>query len=267
MGFAEVNGVRLAYQSTGNGEPVLLIMGSGARGRVWHADHVPALVDAGYSVVTFDHRGVPPSDVPPGPYRLEDLVADTGGLIEHLGLAPCRVAGVSMGSFIAQELMLVRPDLVWSAVLMATKARSDAARRAHSRASRALLQSGARLPPSYQAVNLAFQALSPETLNDDRLATQWLDMFEHFPVDPDVATAHQALDEFPDRRQALAAIDRPCLVLAFADDLVIPPHLGREVADAIPGCAYVELKGCGHFGYLERPDEVSRTLIEFFRRV
>jgi pimeloyl-ACP methyl ester carboxylesterase len=56
----------------------------------------------------------------------------------------------------------------------------------------------------------------------------------------------------------------PTLVVAFADDVMIPPPLSREVAAAIPGARYAEVPGAGHFGYLERPDEVNRLLLEFF---
>jgi pimeloyl-ACP methyl ester carboxylesterase len=40
--------------------------------------------------------------------------------------------------------------------------------------------------------------------------------------------------------------------------------LAREVAEAIPGATYEEIDGCGHFGYLERPAEVNKLLLNFF---
>ncbi|WP_445181923.1 alpha/beta fold hydrolase [Pseudonocardia sp. Cha107L01] len=53
-------------------------------------------------------------------------------------------------------------------------------------------------------------------------------------------------------------------MVAFADDVMIPPYLSCEVADVIPGARYAEVPAAGHFGYLERPDEVNRLLLEFF---
>jgi pimeloyl-ACP methyl ester carboxylesterase len=55
----------------------------------------------------------------------------------------------------------------------------------------------------------------------------------------------------------------PCRVIGFSDDLMCPPHLCAEMADAIPDCDYVEIASCGHLGYLERPDEVNSAIIEF----
>src|ERR1700758_3596838 len=104
MPYVFTNGIRLAYERSGRGERGLLIMGSSAGGRAWTMHQTPALAQAGYQAITFDNRGIPPSDVPPGRYSLADMVADTKGLIEALDAAPCRLVGVSMGALIAQEL-------------------------------------------------------------------------------------------------------------------------------------------------------------------
>src|ERR1022692_2439663 len=66
-----------------------------------------------------------------------------------------------------------------------------------------------------------------------------------------------------DRAAALKAIDRPCLVVGFSEDTLTPPAQCRETAEAIPGCRYLEIPACGHFGFLEQPDEVNRALVEF----
>ena len=110
----------LAYDDQGTGEPVLFIAGRGGAGRTWHLYQVPAFVKAGYRVITFDNRGVGATANADG-FTTESMVADTAVLIESLGIGPVRIVGVSMGSFIAQELMVARPDLVSRAVLMATR--------------------------------------------------------------------------------------------------------------------------------------------------
>src|SRR4051812_6350428 len=157
MPYAFTNGIRLVYDRWGRGERVLMIMGSGAGGRVWTLHQAPALALAGYQAVTFDHRGIAPSDTPPGTYALADMVADTKGLIEALGAAPCRIVGYSLGAMIAQELAIRHPDLVRCAVLIATKSRSDPARDLYTRAHQSLARSGITLPRDYEAAMLAFQ--------------------------------------------------------------------------------------------------------------
>jgi pimeloyl-ACP methyl ester carboxylesterase len=265
MPLVSVNGIRMSYERSGRGTSVLLIMGSAAAGRVWTMYQTPALERAGYECVTFDHRGVPPTDVPPGRYAFADMVADVKGLIEACGLGPCRIVGTSLGAMIAQELAVAHPELVHSAVLLGTRARSDALRTAYDLANQQLAESGTRLPAGYEAVVSALQMLSPATWNDEVSIARWLDLFEL--SSPSGVGAGQVWAEPPgDRRAALGRVAAPCRVIAFEDDMVTPPHLCAEVADAIPDCDLVRIPAAGHLGYLERPDEVNTAIVEFLDR-
>jgi pimeloyl-ACP methyl ester carboxylesterase len=263
MPYVTSNGVRLAYQRSGTGEPVLLIMGSGAAGHVWTLHQTPALNQAGYETIVFDNRGIGASDAPPGMYTLADMVADTKGLIEALDIGPCRIVGTSMGAMIAQELASEAPHLVRSAVLIATRARSDATRRALVEADQALRESGVTLPPKYAAMRTVLEMLSPATLNDDTAASSWLEIFE---LTGGGSGGQAGVERTDDRREVLRTITVPCRSIAFTDDLVCPPHLVAEVADAIPECDHVEIPDCGHLGNLERPDVVNAAIIEFFAK-
>lgn len=263
MPYASTNGIRLAYERAGRGERVLLIMGQAAGGNVWTTHQVPALNQAGYEAITFENRGIPPSDVPPGDYSLADLVADTAGLIEALDAGPCRLVGTSLGAIIAGELAASRPDLITCCVLMAMRARADATRRALFTGERALARGGIRLPPAYDASNSVLQMFSPATLNDDAAVSMWLDLFEMSAGRREAASGQGGIDLIADRRDRLREITVPCRVIAFSDDLMCPPHLCAEAADVIPDCDFVEIGSCGHLGYLERPDEVNSAIIEF----
>ncbi|GAA1571921.1 alpha/beta fold hydrolase [Dactylosporangium maewongense] len=265
MGYVTANGIRLSYELTGAGERVLLIMGSGASGRVWGAHQTPALTRAGYRCLTFDNRGIAPSDAPPGRYSMADMVADTIGLIEALDFGPCHVVGTSLGAMIAEEIARRRPDVVRSAVLMATRSRSDLVRRGLIRADQALSEHGVQLPGAYSAPTTVLQMFSPKTLNDDAAVSLWLDVFE-LSGNSGEPNGQDWADDGSDRREALRRITVPCRVIAFADDLICPPHLGAEVADAIPDCDLVEIDRAGHLGNIERPDEVNTAIIEFLAK-
>src|SRR5207244_12561065 len=86
--------VDIAYDDAGSpdADPVVLVCGCGQPAIAWQLGLVPALTDAGYQVVTFDNRGVAPSSSPPAPYSVNDMTADTLGLLDHLGLESVRVA-------------------------------------------------------------------------------------------------------------------------------------------------------------------------------
>jgi pimeloyl-ACP methyl ester carboxylesterase len=264
MPFVFTNGIRLAYERAGHGETVLMIMGQAAGGNVWSMHQVPALTRAGYEVITFDNRGMPPSDVPPGDYALADLVADTAGLIEALDAGPCRLVATSLGSLVAVELAVSRPELVRCCVLMAVRSRSDSFRRALSAGERALAASGIRLPPAYEAPISALQMFSPDTLNgDDEMVSMLLDVYEMSAERRAAVSGQGTIDLASDRGGTLRKVQAPCRVIAFSHDLMCPPRLCAEAAEAIPGCDYVEIGSCGHLGYLERPEEVNSAIIEF----
>lgn len=266
MPYLTSNGIRIAYERAGRGRPVLMIMGSGAGGNVWTTSQVPALVQAGYEAITFDNRGIPPSAVPAGDYSLAELVADTVGVIEALDIGQCPLVGTSMGAVIAGEVAIGRPDLVRCCVLMATMARADVLRRARAAADLALARSGIELPAAYDAPNSVLHMFSPATLNDEATVSMWLDIFEMSAGRRAAAHGQAAIDLALDRRRALRAVTRPCRVIAFSDDLVCPPHLCAEVAEAIPDCDFIEIGSCGHLGYLERPAEVNSAIIEFLEK-
>ena len=264
MPIAKVNGISVHYDDYGSGPPVVLVTGTGSTGRGWTPHQVPALTAAGYRTITIDNRGVPPTDVGPEGFTLADMVADTVGLIDFLGIAPCRVVGFSLGGLIIQESLLAHPDAFSQAVLMASRGRTDALRAALSRAW-AEFDASALVLPKYEAVMNALQYLSPRTLNDEQLVQDWLDMFEMAPSNSAISLAQQGLDVIDNRLEDYRKIRSECLVISFRDDLLVPPFFGREIAEAIPDCRYEVVPDCGHYGHLEDPDAVNSLIVGFFQ--
>lgn len=256
--------INLAYDDRGSGEPVLFIAGHGGAGRTWHLHQVPAFLAAGYRAITFDNRGVGATENAEG-FTTQTMVGDTAALIEKLDAAPARIVATSMGAFIAQELMLARPDLVSHAVLMGTRGRLDHVREFFHTAEAELYDSGIQLPAAYDAKIRLLESFSPKTLNNDAAIADWISMFTMWPSKPTPGTRCQ-LEVSPknNRLPAYQAITASVLVIGFADDLVTPPHLGREVADAIPNGRYLEIPDAGHLGFLERPDAVNTAALQFF---
>lgn len=265
MPLAQVNGIKLHYDDYGYGDPVILIAGSGSSGRVWKTYQVPALVRAGYRVITVDNRGIPPSDVPAA-ITLDDMRADIAALIDFLVISPCRAVGVSLGAIILQELLVRHSGLLEQAVLMATRGRTDPVSAALATAESELLNSSTTtLPARYVAVMRAFYSLSSRTLSDEVQIRDWLDVLEASSEDLSWLRAHLGLDVIDNRLEAYRSIKAQCLVVAFENDLLARPKLCREVAEHISGSKYLEIPGCGHLGYLEDPDRVNSSILGFFR--
>jgi len=118
MPSVSVNGIELYYGRAGHGPPVLFLNGSGST----LADVAPFIeVLAGHlDVVAHDQRGLGRSAIPRGPYTMADYAADALGLLDVVGWPACRVAGVSFGGMVAQELAVTAPERVERLALLCT---------------------------------------------------------------------------------------------------------------------------------------------------
>lgn len=136
-GLVETNGIRLYFQDEGRigDPPLLLIMGLGCQLTVWPASLCQQLTAAGFRVIRFDNRDIGLSDAVnrgfrtdlaramlrsrlrlpvQANYSLHDMVSDTLGLMDALGLPQAHVVGASMGGMIAQLLAALYPHRVLS---------------------------------------------------------------------------------------------------------------------------------------------------------
>lgn len=264
------NDVTLAYDMFGEGDPVVLVPGRGFP-RVWwtEAEHVRPYLDAGYSVVRYDSRGMPPSDCPAEPFGVADLVADLAGLLEALELGPCALVGYSMGSVVVQELAAARPDLLRAAVMIATLARVPAWQRTLDEGLLELFASGAEVPQKLLVGLVIGLLYDPEALTDDARVAPFIDELLSLPPweDPGRAGQWRALTGYRADPARLEEISAPSLVLAFERDLVMPPALAREVAARIWNCQYAELPGGGHWRLVLDPPEVHIRVLAFLEEV
>jgi pimeloyl-ACP methyl ester carboxylesterase len=111
------NGVDYAYRATGPSDATPLVTFQHFRGNLDNWD--PALIDAlarGRQVITFDNRGVGAS-TGTTPSTIAQMAADAIDFIDELGVGEVDLLGFSIGSFVAQEIALVRPSIVRKVVL------------------------------------------------------------------------------------------------------------------------------------------------------
>jgi non-heme chloroperoxidase len=90
-------GIEIYYEDHGAGQPVVLIHGYPLSGRAWDKQ-VPALLDAGYRVITYDRRGFGQSSQPTIGYDYDTFAADLTALLEHLDVREAVLVGHSMGT-------------------------------------------------------------------------------------------------------------------------------------------------------------------------
>lgn len=128
MNIADVQGLPMAYEVRGHGDPLLFVAGTGFPGATWPAELLEPLAEH-HAVITFDHRGTGATPATPERWSTRLFAADALGLLDTLGLPPAHVIGHSMGGRIGQWMALDRPERIRSLVLAATgpgEFRSDA---------------------------------------------------------------------------------------------------------------------------------------------
>jgi pimeloyl-ACP methyl ester carboxylesterase len=189
-----------------------------------------------------------------------DTIAEMAAAI--LATAPPRfaLAGISMGGFIALEMMQQAPERVLKLALIDTEARPDLPEQTAQR--RALLAQVN--PANFEALlALALPAIvHPAHQNDAGLRDANVRMGLAVGIER-WARQVEAVTSRIDYRPSLAAISVPTLVLVGDSDTFTPPDRAEEMAAAIPGARLVVVPECGHASTIEQPDAVNRALIEW----
>ena len=269
MPAVDLSGVTIAYDVFGpsEGEPVVLVCGLSQPALAWHFAMVPALTEAGYRVITFDNRGVAPSSAPPAPYTIDDMVGDTVGLLDHLGLGAVHIAGYSMGGWVAETVAHHLPDRVRSAVFIGSCNIGTSWEKAITTVERDLARLDHELPRLFNAVE-TMRYLPNHDLQQDDVVDLWLSLIGDLEPwsNPGRLGQYEAALAWSldvDRARRWPEMTRPCMVLAFEHDVDSPPQRARQAADMIPGARFVELAGASHLGVFTHADAVASAILGF----
>ncbi|OWJ66180.1 alpha/beta fold hydrolase [Inquilinus limosus] len=267
------NGLTLEYDSVGEGPAILLISGLGVPMTRWAEPFREILAAQGFRVIRFDNRdvglsthlhGAPVPDFaalaaavargerPAVPYTLDDMAADTIGLLDALGIERAHLAGRSMGGMIVQLVAAGHPRRVLSLAAIMSSTGNPALPRAAPQVMAAM----ARPAPDPAVDEAGFLAHS--------VAFARLIAGPGFPFDETTHRA-QALAEARrsrdpagfarqiaaiavtgDLRPRLAAITAPTLVVHGADDPLVPAAAGRDIAAGIADAELMIVEGMGH---------------------
>lgn len=171
------------------------------------------------------------------------------------------LAGLSMGGYVALEVMRTAPERVARLALLATSARPDTPEQTAARRELIALARDGRFDEVPH--RLLPRLVHPSALDDARaLVATVVGMAE--AVGPEAfARQEEAIIARPDSREYLPAISCPTLVLCGREDELTPLELHEEMAALIPGSQLRVIDECGHLSTLERPEEVTAALREW----
>ena len=281
MTAVRANGIAIDYEETGprDAPAILLIMGLGMQLVAWPNTFCEGLAARGFRVIRFDNRDAGLSSRMPSagriatrammaralvrlpvrpPYTLNDMAADTIGLLDALGIAKAHVVGASMGGMIAQILAIEHPERVKSLTSIMS---SPAPLLPRPRVLRALLRppprdeerairrmkeffrlvGGAGYPPTEAELQAKVGRSVRRSYRPDGLARQLI-----------------AIQTAPSRVRMLRRVEAPTLVVHGTDDPLIPMAGGERTAASIPGASLRIIPGMGHF----LPEALVPLLVE-----
>ena len=271
VGLESHQPIKLHFEDYGSGKPVVLIHGWPLSGRSWEAQ-VPALVDAGFRVITYDRRGFGSSSQPWSGYDYDTFAADLHALITHLDLKDVTLVGFSMGGGEVARYIATHGS---------------------ARVSKAVF-AGAVPPYLYKTADNPEGGLDDATIKQfqggvigDRMA--FLDGFTHafFGVGGKLAVSEAqrvyardiaafaspkgtldciAAFSYTDFRADLKKIKVPTLVIHGDSDGIVPLEVsGARTHKAIAGSVLKVIKGAPHGFNLSHAAEFNKALLEFLK--
>jgi pimeloyl-ACP methyl ester carboxylesterase len=263
-GTVQANGQELYYELHGEGPPLVLVMGIGYDSSLWTLAQVPVL-STQFQVILVDNRDAGRSSKASRPYTIADMADDLAGLLDALGIQRSHLLGLSMGGMIAQEFALRHGDRLGRLVLAGSGAAP-----ARSAVDPIQIWSWVKANDSTGEVfgGQQFASLfSTAFLRNHKAVRDTAALLASNPY-PMTAEAYRrqadAYRQF-DALDRLAAITAPTLVVVGEQDLLTPPWIAREVAEAIPGARFEVIRGDGtsHVVPIECPEEFNRLVLNF----
>jgi pimeloyl-ACP methyl ester carboxylesterase len=225
--------------------PLVFVPGLLCDDRLWRhqAEHLADLADPIIADVT---RGI---SMPEMAYAVLDAAPERFAL-----------AGLSMGGYVALQIMRDAPERVARLALLDTSARPDTPEQTTARRELIELSQEGRFDEVPR--RLLPNIIRSDRLDDERLTSIVFTMAE--AVGPEAfVRQEEAIIGRPDSREDLPGISCPTLVLCGREDALTPMNLHEEMAALIPGSRLRVIEKCGHLSALERPEGVTAALREW----
>jgi pimeloyl-ACP methyl ester carboxylesterase len=249
MPYAQLNGIGVHYDVSGNLTPVLLNHGYAATGRMWEPQQ-RALGDH-HRVITWDMRGHGETDSPDDPTQYSETltVEDMLALLEFLGVERTVVGGLSLGGYISLAFYMKHPDMVSALVLCNTGPgyRNSKARAEWNRMAERLAQGLEERGLEALGSSAEVRATAHQHRSAQGLAHAARGMLAQVDA--------RAID-------ALPHVQVPTLIVVGERDRMFQ-DASQYMAAKIPGARLEVIPGAGHAANLDQADAFNRVLREF----
>jgi pimeloyl-ACP methyl ester carboxylesterase len=248
--------VDLFYEEVGQGTPLILIHGYPMDHTVWQPI-LPGLRKCA-RVITPDLRGFGKSPVTSGTYSMRIMAEDILRLMDRLKIEKAVLVGHSMGGYIALAFAHAYPGRLSGLGLVASQAEADAPERRHARLNIAddVERKGVRVVADGMPVKLT---------NNPELAAKLHELIHVTASVEAVAGCQRGMAERPDATAWLGDIAAPSVVIAGAQDGIIPVQKSQDMATLLGRSWLVLIEEAGHMPMMEAPERVADALLQLVK--
>ena len=258
MPFITRDGVRVHWETQGEGTPLLLVMGAAWSSKLWFPA-IPAFAER-HKVIWFDNRGTGESEASEV-HSIESMATDALAVLDAAGEQSAHVYGVSLGGVVVEQLALQAPERVRSLILGCTGILSKDKPRAPRWLSKLLL----RVPASVRGKVLG-SGWGPAASPESRAAVEAV-LARESPSMVALLAQQDALRKYSVEREQIATLTMPALVLHGTHDRRVKPAWGKELAETLPHGRLITYDGAAHNYVAECTDASNRDVLDFLAEV
>lgn len=268
MPSIEVNGVSIYYEEAGSGTPLVFSHEFAGSHESWEPQI--RYFARRYRVITYNHRGYPPSTVPddPSAYSEEHLVADLRGLLDALGIERAHIAGLSMGGAVTLKFAIAHPDRCIGAVVAGAGSGADN----HEEWVRGGLETARRFEEEWESTAGAYAEGPARVQLNQKDPRGWQAFADLFLKHSATGSAHTFRGVQLKRRTIyeveddLTKMRAPVLIMVGdEDEPCLKPALFMK--EHIPNAGLVVLPRSGHAINLEEPALFNQFVMDFLTAV
>ena len=251
MNHISVNGIDLAYERRGKGNPLVLIHGFPLDHTSW--EDVALLLQDDFDLIIPDLRGFGESGSVDASYTVADMADDISGFLNNLGIEKAAFAGHSMGGYVALSFAKAYPQKVSGLGLVSSQALADSPERKAGRYKTAE-------DVAEKGVIVVADAMSSKLSPNADVQVYVRRVIER-QGKSGVMGALKAMAEREDSSPSLSSFNFPVVLLHGAADVLIPVDRSREIKQIMPSAHLIELPEVGHMPMKEFPSEAANALM------
>lgn len=262
-----VGDIDIAYKIFGQGDPILLISGSGNVMDVWPTSFLQQL-SSNRTIIIFDNRGVGNTTAGTRPFTINQFANDTIGLLDALNIQTTDVLGFSMASFIAQQLTIVHPERVNRLILYGASCGGQEGIPQRPEVTRTI--SDFVNNRSQNADAFLSVTFPPEWIKTHSKYIETIPKPTEIILSTTLVKQFNAVEDWLSRNwtgvcNQLQNLSTPTLIITGTEDVAVPATNSLILVEKIPDAWLVQIKGAGHglmYQYPERFTEIVKTFLE-----